>query len=816
MSTTIHTRFHQTLNQLLSDGDEADRCYAARTAGEAGMVQLLPVLQDCLYHEDPDVSIDAADALAKVGPAVAEPAELVARLIEMVNLHPEGDARVAAARALARLDHPDARQALLNWAQGNPGQGEVAADWDDWWDIQLNAIQALGQQGRADAVPVLEALLTEEILDIEADLLRALVHCGEAGLASTLAQLQSPSPRLVRRAVRALRFVECDASLIALFRQIRHPDASVRAAVAEVLGQREARRYFIDLVELLRDPADEVRSQALKSAESMLAQLESYHLKHITPQKLTGLLDMLDADGRALILTALMRLLKAEPEADPALSQALSQALLNALQSDHGGELEAAAGLLVQLPVAEAQPIVLARLQDTELALRSRRVLVNTVQQVGQNHRDFIRPLNTLLQEEDNAALRQVVMEALSTLALLPPQHEGLCASQVLAHYLAGEELNSGLLDAPAPQPMADDSRISCVMVDDAGTPQGPASTLHAAESEEATIRALMAQFSDGPVEAAAEAEPALAKPAQPQSTLAAISQANVQAALQQPTPQAQDQAEHLREMVAELPEALDSFGNIVVGHLDQGEQLKLSRKKIARLPDYSNQVLAVRALGKQPTAASVSQLLGLLLETEPVLVREVVSSLAQIAARQPELSELNNALGPLATLLLAGTPEIRQLCARTLGLMQHRGALPVLKQALQDGDSNVRIEAIYALARLVGQPLETQDEARVVLHKPAPASVQTAVAHCLADPLDGVVLAAISFVSQQGMADRVPQLIQLGLNNSALTAAAGQALARLEPQAAATQLLEPMLEADFASQRPHALQMMTVLAPAL
>jgi len=152
MSTAIHTRFHQTLNQLLSEGDEADRCYAARTAGEAGMVQLLPALQDCLYHEDPDVSIDAADALAQVGPAVAEPAELVARLIEMVNLHPEGDARVAAARALTRLDHPDARQALLNWATGEPGQGEAAevstvADWDDWWDIQLLAVQALGQQG---------------------------------------------------------------------------------------------------------------------------------------------------------------------------------------------------------------------------------------------------------------------------------------------------------------------------------------------------------------------------------------------------------------------------------------------------------------------------------------------------------------------------------------------------------------------------------------------------------------------------------------------------------------------------------------------
>ena len=36
------------------------------------------------------------------------------------------------------------------------------------------------------SVPVLEALLAEEILDIEADLLRALVHCGEAGLASSI------------------------------------------------------------------------------------------------------------------------------------------------------------------------------------------------------------------------------------------------------------------------------------------------------------------------------------------------------------------------------------------------------------------------------------------------------------------------------------------------------------------------------------------------------------------------------------------------------------------------------------------------------
>ncbi len=811
MSTSVHRQLHQTLNQLLIEGDEADRCYAARTAGEIGMVQLLPALLACLYHEDPDVSVDAADALAKIGPAVAEPDELINRLTQMVELHPEGDARVAAARALAQLEDPRVQQLLLGWARGNPGQGEAAADWDDWWDIQLHAIQALGQRGQAVAVPVLTEVLAEEILDIEADLLRALVQCGDAGVAHTIELLSAPSPRLARRAVRALRFVECDTSLIALFRQLRHPDASVRAAVAEILGQREARRYFIDLVELLRDPDAGVRSQALKSAESMLAQLEAYHLKHIAPQKLTLLLDTLDAEGRALILTALMRLLEGDG-ADPELQQTLNTALLNALQSDHAGEVEAAAGLLAQLPMTDALPVLLARLDDTELPLRSRRVLVSTLQAVGLNHRDFVRPLNALLQEEENAALRQVVMEALCTLAQLPAEHDGLDAAQVLARYLAGEELNSGLLDTPDVEPIADSSRISCVMVDETGAPAAPISPFHAGQDEEATIRSLMSQFGDSP--ATDEAEPMPSN--QPQSTLAAINQANVQAALHQPGEKAQDQAEHLREMVEELPEELDAFGNIVVGHLNQGERLKLSRKKIARLPDYSNRVLAVRALGKQANDVSVARLLALMLEEEPVLVREIISSLGQIAARAPTLVGLSNALGPLATLLLAGTDEIRQLSARTLGLMGHRGALPVLKSALKDTDSNVRMEAIRALARLVGQPLDEQDEAQVVLHTFAPASVVAAVRTCLNDSVDGVVLAAMAFIAQQGDMDAVPQVVQLGLSNSALTRAAAQAVRQLDPQSGVALLLTPMLQADFASQRPHALQMLAIVTPAL
>ncbi|WP_432471339.1 HEAT repeat domain-containing protein [Amphritea sp. HPY] len=802
MSLQVREQLDQVLSHLLQHGDEADRCYAARAAGEIRVEGSLQPLLDCLYHEDADVCIDAADALAQL-----KRDEAIPRLVEVVEQHPEGDAKVSAANALAQLDDERAHKALLSWALGNPSQNnaDFPSDWDDWWDIQLNAINALANQGRPEAVSVLKQVLSEEPLDIESDLLRALTLCGEEGVDYVIELLQGSHARLARRAAAALRHAQCENSLIALFKALRNESGDIRGMAAEALGQRQAKQYFIDLVQLLNDPLAEVRSQALAAAESMLKQLQAHHLKHISPEKLTQILPTLDAEGRALLLNALSRMLPAGSEPEPALIEAIRQGIA----SDNAAEVEAAALLLQTVPVAEAKEVLLQRLLDDSLPLSSRCNLVNGLKALAGNHRDYLVPLNRLL-NEDNAALRQIVLEALAALAQLPAQHTGIAAQELLELCLNDQQVSEEQLLAEVESEEPAEGMIPCVMVNDSGEAELPKKE----PSENDRMAAIMAQFGDAyPTEEELEQ----VNNSAPRSTLDAINQANIQAALQTTTAtEDSGLGEHIREMVDELPDEMDEFGNIVVGHLDSGEKLKLSRKKIAPLPDYTNQILAIRALGKIVNEEAVERLLLLLLETEPQILQETINSLGQIAARDAKLKALTKVVGPLSTLLLGGTDQIRQLSARTLGLVGHRTAMPILTQALQDEESNVRIESIRALEQLFFKQVKGEAGELVWQHKPAPQSVLNGVKACLQDPVDGVVLAAFTFLSHEKAEEKVAEIVDLGLGNSALTAAAAKTVAKLDPQVAAQQLLQPILEPDFAEQRPKALQMLTILAEQL
>ena len=59
------------LCELLSTGDEADRCYVSRALGVLGDPAAIPDLIKHLHDKDIDVCVDAADALGKMGAASA-------------------------------------------------------------------------------------------------------------------------------------------------------------------------------------------------------------------------------------------------------------------------------------------------------------------------------------------------------------------------------------------------------------------------------------------------------------------------------------------------------------------------------------------------------------------------------------------------------------------------------------------------------------------------------------------------------------------------------------------------------------------------
>ncbi|MEW7996892.1 MAG: HEAT repeat domain-containing protein [Candidatus Thiodiazotropha endolucinida] len=159
------------LCQLLESGDEADRCYAARTLGVLRSDSAVSILIERLKDEDVDVCVDAAEALGKIGHHSAVPA-----LIDSLRNDNSGEVCSMVAVALGKIASAECVDVLLDVLTQRPQGLEWDGDWDTWWDIQLEAVKALGMAGDEKAVDELVAFIDDDAQqDIENEVLNALV-----------------------------------------------------------------------------------------------------------------------------------------------------------------------------------------------------------------------------------------------------------------------------------------------------------------------------------------------------------------------------------------------------------------------------------------------------------------------------------------------------------------------------------------------------------------------------------------------------------------------------------------------------------------
>ena len=157
---------------------------------------------------DPDLRADAMAALARC--ARPEDAPAIRRSLAG---DPVGEVKVAAIQALARLKDGGSVPLLRALAQGRceaevtweePGSG-----WDDWLDVQVTAVEALGAIGAEETVDDLVHARDDEMG-------QDLDHVVFAALA-----------RMPERGVPALRgfFQHGDARVAEWRRAVPHPDA---------------------------------------------------------------------------------------------------------------------------------------------------------------------------------------------------------------------------------------------------------------------------------------------------------------------------------------------------------------------------------------------------------------------------------------------------------------------------------------------------------------------------------------------------------------------------------------------------------------
>ena len=180
------------------------RCAAARALGAWGGESAAAPLADVLMDPDPDLRADAMAALARC--ARPEDAPAIRRSLAG---DPVGEGKVAAIRALARLKDggsvPLLRALARSRCESEVAWEEPGSGWDDWLDVQVAAIEALGAIGAEEADDDLVHARDDEMdQDLDHAVFAALARIPGRGASALRGFLKHADARVRERALDAL------------------------------------------------------------------------------------------------------------------------------------------------------------------------------------------------------------------------------------------------------------------------------------------------------------------------------------------------------------------------------------------------------------------------------------------------------------------------------------------------------------------------------------------------------------------------------------------------------------------------------------
>lgn len=267
--------FVHTLHEVLERGNSLSRCQAACGLEhlEARDQETRSRLIALLLDPEPDVRIDVADALGKLGFEDATEA-----LIENLKNDPDGDVRIQSVIALSRIKSGRAIDALVH-CLGNAGYPHLDQLFDDMEynasnEVHSQALDALGEIGDpALAGPVIELLRDETYGDLQESGFAVLAQLNsETARAFLLDQMREGERQGRRRAIHALANIipDHDAGqdsirgiLEAVTEALLDQDPDVRISAAKVLGDSNHLPAVVPLTLLLCDPVADVRKEVI-------------------------------------------------------------------------------------------------------------------------------------------------------------------------------------------------------------------------------------------------------------------------------------------------------------------------------------------------------------------------------------------------------------------------------------------------------------------------------------------------------------------------------------------------------------------------
>ncbi|MEM0922117.1 MAG: HEAT repeat domain-containing protein [Pseudomonadota bacterium] len=412
-------RDHHALSLVtrhLRGGDPVIRAAAARALGSFDMPEAAGALAAALLDEDPDVRADAMAALT----GCATPRERAA-ILSSLRGDPVAEVKTAAIQVLARLGGDEARELVLRLVSDR-AEDEITWDdtesvWDDWLDIQLAAIEALGAMQVVEAIPVFLAARQDEFgQDLDGPVFAALAGMGTEGLTALLALARDTSPKTSARALQALGKAAPGTLEPMAEALVREDNEQIR-----LIGLSALPPDSPDIERLvLEDPAVEVRSAALRTHGESRPDL---------------IAKALGDPSERVVGTALELLLSGPITAGlPDLT-----ANLEAWASRGSGVLlRPAIKLLARLSPGRAAPLLGRIAQGKTQDLTDRIAAIALIPGTDAFDAENLAPLPTLLEAPE----RQIRLAALTSLAQLLSHHSAgirVLTATLLATVIAGE-----------------------------------------------------------------------------------------------------------------------------------------------------------------------------------------------------------------------------------------------------------------------------------------------------------------------------------------------------------------------------------------
>ncbi len=747
------------LCQLLSRGDEADRCYASRTLGVLQESAALPALTECLRDEDPDVCVDAAEALGRIGNPEAIPA-----LLELLQNHPDGEVRTGAVEALGNISDHRVTAALITVAAKRPDNLAWDDEWDDWWDMQLHAVKALGRMRAIEAVSILQHILDdEESQGIDIEVLTALAHIGRKGLKVLEQRLISGTASERRRAATVLGRAGTDEAVTFLRHALLDKDTDVRSAAIKALGVANATSYLKVVLVSLKDPEPGIRTAAIETS-ALLASGASQD--NDIADQLVPLLDDQNPLVRATTIKTLTAL-----AADHPLAPEVAEQICLRLSDQEAAVTTAACQFLARCRTPHAKNDLLQIATNRQAGVYLRQQAIQALATTGDTGTKVFNALTCAIDDKEQL----IRLESLTTLMKL------------------------ATLDAP------DADRALNIVINalcgqlETGTEIGKDEPV-----ESATIPV---QQSRQPLDSPPENAVVDTGKQPASSTLEAISNSNTEMLLRENTPDTTDpDHQHKTDIPGKELTELQEYIDLAEKNIQPATSKKFAVTNDVRL-------LSARVLATSSREEVITALIACLNSNEPELRREAAVSIGRIAAHSANTATLQNTLEPLLTQLELGDEKMRHACTRTLAKLGNTAAFPHLLDALDDKASQVRIEAVNGLVEL-SVSLGGNDHTETA----SPANILERVQVCLSDSANGVRLA-----TARGLATLLSQMdgklfekniikniiAAAYVDNGSLAREMGRILKKINIEASTHTLLSQLETAQSSSERRFVIELL-------